>query len=167
MASPQQFRLGFFSYQERELLLAQMREAHFAAQEAAKAVSSGLKSLKIRKVEIGDAIDASNSALLDVEDKIEKAKEMIKRANLLLFKAEPVRLEEIAWLEQLKAQNDEILQQEIAQRASLAEIEARLSQTVNFNEAELRSQAFIRVAEERKNKLAILEERIKSYEAPS
>ena len=55
-----------------------MREAHVATQEAAKAVSSNLKSLKTRKVEIGDAIDASNNALLDVEDKIEKAKEMIK-----------------------------------------------------------------------------------------
>ena len=64
---------------------------------------------------------------------------MIKRANLILSKAELVRLEEIDRLEQLKAQNDEVLQQEIAQRASLAEIEARLSQTVNFNEAELRS----------------------------
>ena len=38
---------------------------------------------------------------------------MIKKANLLLSKAEPVRLEEIALLEQLKAQNDEVLQQEL------------------------------------------------------
>ena len=78
-----------------------------------------------------------------------------------------MRLEEIARLDQLKAQNDEVLQQEIAQRATLAEIEARLSQTANFNEVELRSQAYIRAAEERKNKLATLEERIKSYEALS
>ena len=48
----------------------------------------------------------------------------------------------------------------------MTEIEARLSQTTNFNEAELRSQVFIRAAEERKNRLAILEERIKSYEVP-
>ena len=123
--------------------------------------------MEIRKVKIGDAIDASNSALLNAKDKIEKAKEMIKRANLLLFKAEPVRLEEIARLEQLKVQSEEVLQQEIAQRTTLADIEARLSQTVNFNEAELRSQAFIRAAEERKNKLATLEEWIESYEAPS
>ena len=123
-----------------------MHEAHLATQEAAKAISSGLKSLETRKVEIGDVIDGSNSALLDAEDKIEKAKEMIKRANLLLSKAEPVRLEEIARLEQLKAQNDEVLQQELAQRSTLAEIEARLSQTANFKEAELRSQAFIRDA---------------------
>ena len=71
---------------------------------------------------------------------------MIKRANLLLSKSEPVRLEEIAWLEQLRAQNDKVLQQEITQRATLTEIEVHLSQTVNFNEAELRSQAFIRAA---------------------
>ena len=98
---------------------------------------------------------------------IENTKEMIKKANLLLFKAEPVHLEEIARLEQLRAQNDEVLQQELAQRITLAEIEARLSQTANFNETELRSQAFIRVTEERNNRLAILEERIKSHEAPS
>jgi len=69
-----------------------------------------LKSLDIRKIEIGDAIDASNSALFEAEDKIKKAKEMIKRANLLLSKTEPVCLEEIARLEQLKTQNDEVLQ---------------------------------------------------------
>ena len=144
-----------------------MCEAQLAAQEAAKAISSDLKSLETRRVEIRDAIDASYSVLLDVEDKAEKAKEMIKRPNFLLSKTKPMRLEEMAQLEQLKAQNDEILQQEIAQRITLAEIEARLSQTANFNEAELRSQTFIRATEERKNKLAILEEWIKSYEAPS
>jgi len=145
----------------------QMHKAHLATQEAAKAISSDLKSLEIRKVELEDAIDASNSALLDVEDKIEKAKKMIKKAYLLLSKAKLVRLEEIARLEQLKAQNDEVLQQEITQRATLAEIEARLSQTASFNEAELWLQALIRAAEERKNRLATLEEWIKSYEAPS
>ena len=76
--------------------MAQIQKAHLEAQEAAKAGSSDLKSLEVRKVEIGDAIDASNSSLLDAKDKIKKAKEMIKRANLLLFKAEPVRLEETA-----------------------------------------------------------------------
>ena len=91
-------------------LAAQMHEAHLAAQEAAKAISSDLKSLEMRRVELGDAIDVSNSAFLDAEDKIKKAKEMIRKANLLLSKAEPVRLEEIARLEQLKAQNDEVLQ---------------------------------------------------------
>ena len=51
--------------EELERLVAQMREAHLAAQEAAKAISSDLKFLKTRKVEIGDVIDTSNSALLD------------------------------------------------------------------------------------------------------
>ena len=63
---------------------------------------------------------------------------MIKRANLLLSKAGPVRLDETA-----------------------------LSQMANFNEAELRSQAFIRAAKERKSRLVTLEERIKSYETQS
>ena len=54
--------------------------------------------METRKIEIRGAIDASNSALLNAEDKIEKAKEIIKRANLLLSKAEPVRLEKIARL---------------------------------------------------------------------
>ena len=52
-----------------EHLTAQMREAHLAAQEAAKVISSYLKSLETRKVEIRHAKDASNSALLDAEDK--------------------------------------------------------------------------------------------------
>ena len=52
-------------------------------------------------------------------------------------------------------------------RATLTEIEARLSQMANFNEAELRLQAFIRAIEERKNRLATLEEHIKSYETQS
>ena len=50
--------------------------------------------------------------------------------------------------------------------ATLVEIEARLAQTVSFNKAELRSQALIRAAE-RKTRLATLEERFKSFEAPS
>ena len=75
--------------------------------------------METRKVELGDAIDSSSSDLLDAEDKIEKDKEIIKKANLLLSKAEPVRLEETARLEQLKAQNDEVLRQKLAQRATL------------------------------------------------
>ena len=62
-------------------------------------VSLDLKSLEARKVEIGDAIDASHSALLNVKDKIEKAKKIIKRANFLLSKAKPVCLEEITRLD--------------------------------------------------------------------
>ena len=62
---------------------------------------------------------ASSSALLDADDKIEKAKEMIRKANLLLSKAEPVRLEETTRLEQLKAQSDELSRQGIAQRGNL------------------------------------------------
>jgi len=48
----------------------------------------------------------------------------------------------------------------------LVEVEARLAQTASFNEAELRSQALIRAIEERKTRLATLEERIRSHEVP-
>ena len=59
-------------------------------------------------MEVGDAIDTSTSALLNAEDKIGKAKEMIRKGNLLLSKAEPVRLEETMRLKQFKAQSDEL-----------------------------------------------------------
>ena len=39
-------------------LVAQMHKAHLAAQEAAKVISSDLKPLETRKVELGDAMDA-------------------------------------------------------------------------------------------------------------
>ena len=68
-------------------LVAQRREAQLAAQEAAEAISSDLKSLETEQVEVGSAIDASTSALLDAEDKVKRAEEMIRKANLLLSKA--------------------------------------------------------------------------------
>ena len=78
---------------------------------------------------------------------------------------ESVRLEETTRLEQLKAQSDELSRQELAQRATLVEVEARLTQATNFNEAELRSQALVRAANDRRARLASLEERIRSYDA--
>ena len=122
-----------------------------------------MKSLETRHAEVGNAIDASTSALLDAEDKVGKAREMIRKGTLLLSKAEPVRLEEAARLEQLKAQNDELSQQGLSQRATLAEVEARLAQTPDFNEAELRSQALSQAADVRRMRLASLGERIRSY----
>ena len=77
--------------------------------------------------------------------------------------AEPVRLEEAARLEQLKAQNDELSQQGLSQRATLAEVEARLAQATDFNEAELRSQVLAQAADDRRTRLASLGERIRSY----
>jgi len=141
-----------------------MHEARLAAQKAAKAISSDLKSLETKQAEVGNAIDASTSALLDAEDKIGKAREMIRKGNLLLFKAKPMRLEETAWLEQLKAQSDELSQQGLSQRVTLAEVEARLAQATNFNEAELRSQALAQAVDDRRTRLASLEERIRSYD---
>ena len=66
--------------------------------------------------------------------------------------------------EQLKAQSDELSQQGLSQRATLAEVEARLAQATNFNEAKLRPQALVRAADDRRMSLASLEERIRSYD---
>ena len=52
---------------------------------------------------------------------------MIRKANLILSKAKLVCLEETARLEQLKAQSDELSQQGLSQRATLAEVKARLA----------------------------------------
>ena len=97
------------------------------------------------------------------EDKIAKAEKMIRKANLLLSKAIPVHLEETARLEQLKAQSEELARQELSQRATLAEAEARLAQAEDFNEAELRSQALAQAADDRKTRLNTLGERLRSY----
>ena len=45
----------------------------------------------------------------------------------------------------------------------MAEVEARLAQTTDFNEAELRSQALAQAADDRRTRLASLRERIRSY----
>jgi len=88
---------------------------------------------------------------------------MIRKRNLLLSKAEPVRLEETARLEQLKAQSEELSQQGLSQRETLAEVEARLARALDFNEAELRSQALAQAADDRRTRLASLGEQLKSY----
>jgi len=46
---------------------------------------------------------ASDNALVDVKEQLEKAEAMIKKARFLISKAGPVHAEEIAWLEQLIA----------------------------------------------------------------
>ena len=55
-------------------LAAQMHEAHLVAQEAAKAISSDLKSLETRKVELGDAIDALAVLFLTLRIKLKRPK---------------------------------------------------------------------------------------------
>jgi len=51
----------------------------------------------------------------------------------------------------------------LAQRAILAEVEARLARAVDFNEAELRSQALAQAADDRRTRLGSLGERLRSY----
>ena len=144
-------------------LVAQRREAQLAAQEAAEAISSDLRSLETEEAEVGSAIDASNSALLDAEDKVKRAEEMIRKANLLLSKATQMRHEESARLKQLRARSEELAERKSSQRTTLAEVEARLAQAVDFDEATLRSQALAQAEDDRRARLASLGDRIRSY----
>jgi len=52
---------------------------------------------------------------------------MIKRGNFLIDKAGPVRTKEIAQLEQLNAERDQVLKLEVEKKATLAETQARWS----------------------------------------
>ena len=88
---------------------------------------------------------------------------MIRKANLLLSKATQMRHEESARLKQLRAQSEELARQESSQRATLTEVEARLAQAVDFDEAELRLQALAQAADDRRARLASLGGRIESY----
>ena len=122
--------------EELKHLITQMQKARLETQEVAEVVSLDLKSLEARKVEIGDAIDASNNALLDAEDKIEKDKEMIKRANLLLSRLNRcVSKRSLGWRSSkprmMKSCSGRWRKGQLWQK-----IEARLSQMANLNEAE-------------------------------
>ena len=45
----------------------------------------------------------------------------------------------------------------------MAEVEARLAQAMDFNEAELRSQALAQAADDRRTRLASLGEQLRAY----
>jgi len=89
-----------------------MQKTYVEAQQALEAESQELKSIEGEKIKIADAIDASNNALADANEQLEKAEAMIKRANLLISRAGPVHAEETTWLEQLSAQSDLVLKLE-------------------------------------------------------
>jgi len=89
-----------------------MQKTYVEAQQALEVESQELKSLEAENIKIADVIDASNNALADAKEQLEKAEAMIKRANLLMSRAGPVRAEETARLEQLSAQSDQVLKLE-------------------------------------------------------
>ena len=116
------------------------------------------------KTKIVNAIDVSNNALADANEQLEKAEAMIKKANFLISKAEPMRVEETAWLEQLSAQSDQILKPESEKKVVIAEAQSRLSQLAAVNHEDLKSQALARPKENRKQKLSFIESKLISYE---
>jgi len=118
------------------------------------------------KTKIVNAIDVSNNALADANEQLEKAEAMIKKANFLISKAEPMRVEETAWLEQLSAQSDQILKPESEKKVVIAEAQSRLTQLAAVNHEDLKSQALARPKENRKQKLSSIESKLISYERP-
>ena len=58
-----------------------------------------LKSLRVKEVELADAIEISCNALASAKDQIEREREMITRANLLLYQVESVCVAETTQLE--------------------------------------------------------------------
>ena len=98
-----------------------MQKTYAETQREVKTASQELKSLETKKVKIVDVIDSSNSALADTNEQFEKAKVMMKRANFLISKVRLVRTEEIARLEQLSAERDQVFKLEAEKKAALAE----------------------------------------------
>ena len=95
-----------FIEEEVKCLSEHMQKTYVETQQALEAESQELKSLEAEKIKIADVIDASNNAHDDANEQLEKAEAMIKRANFLISKAEPVRVEETARLEQLSVQSN-------------------------------------------------------------
>ena len=85
--------------EELKRLSEHMQKTYAEMQKEMKAEAQELKSLDAEKVKITDVIDASNNALADANEQLDKAETMIKKANFLISKAGPVRTEEISRLE--------------------------------------------------------------------
>ena len=61
-----------------------MQKTYVEMQGEAEAVHQVLKSLKVNEAKLADAIEAANNAPASAKDQIERTREMIIRANLLL-----------------------------------------------------------------------------------
>ena len=123
-----------------------------------------MKSLETEKIKIADAIDVFNNALADANEQLEKAEAMIKKANFLISKAEPVRTEETAWLEKLSDQSDQVLKLESEKKVVIAEAQALLAQLEVVNHEDLKLHALAKAKENRKQKLSSRESKLISYE---
>ena len=95
---------------ELKRLSEQMQNTFVEMQGEAKAVSQELKSLISKEIKIADAIEASSNALASANVQIERARDMLRRADLLLSIAELVRVAETAQLGQLTTKSMQIQQ---------------------------------------------------------
>ena len=89
-------------------------------------------------MEVLEAIVVSSEALNAVRNTIKKVEKMIARANIILFKTEPVR--QTIRLEEMIAESVQIQRLGAEKRTTLvAEIKSRLEKTA-FDREELKSQ---------------------------
>ena len=89
-----------FVENELKRLSKHMQKTYMETQKKMKAESQELKSLEAKNVKIVDVIDASNTALADTNEQLEKTEAMIKRTNFLVSKDGPMRAEKTAQLGQ-------------------------------------------------------------------
>jgi len=120
--------------------------------------------LEALEAEVTEAMAVSTEALDAVRDQIKRAKEMIAKANLFLFKTELVSEAEAIRLEEITTERIQIQQSEVEKRTALEELKSRMETTAAFNREELKPQALLKDEEERRNRLSALEAKIKSYE---
>ena len=88
---------------------------------------------------------------------------MITRANFLFSKVGSMRAKEIAQLEQLNAERNQVLKLEAEKKAALAETQVRLAQMAAFNQEDLKLQALVRGEENKRQRLSTFENKLRSY----
>ena len=105
-----------------------------------KAVCQELKFLEAREAEVTEAMAVSSKTLDFAKCQIKKAREIIAKANFLLFKAEPESQAETIRLEEITAERIHIQQSVADKRTTLDELKYRSEMTAAFNQEELKPQ---------------------------
>ena len=102
----------------------------------------------------------SPQTLASTTKEIEKARQMIAKAQTVLSKAEPVQRDETNKLEQLTARSIRVQKLEAEKGTELEAARARLAEVISVGREELRPQAIVKVEENKRNKLSALETKL-------
>ena len=113
-------------------------------------MSQELKSLEAKKSEVTGLIELSTQTLTFATDHIERARQMIEKANNILVKAELVRDVETAKQMLMTARSIQVPKLEAKKHYVLEKIQARLVEVAIIGREELRPQATIRAEENKK-----------------